>query len=309
MSFQSKFRSFHQTINLGRFSESATLREKRDRVLTRLRNGCQEGFDWFNQGSYEMGTGIKPTSTDYDIDVGVVFNVDDVGRHSPLSIKKLVYDAVGSHTQDVRWKEPCITVQYQQKGEPAFHVDLAVYAQDRYGRLHLARGKEHSGAAYFSWQACDPKGLTSTLGNRWSGEDAAQFRRVVQYLKRWKDVHFPTTGNAAPVGVGLTVLAHLRFSPQRAGWSGPHDDLAALRAVVSSIASGFTQTWSSNGWVYRISAQVPVQPFDDVFARMTDQQMTEFKGRVDTLRGWLDEAARTGSPATLVRAFGSDFPS
>lgn len=308
MSLQAKFRTFHQAINLGRFAENATLREKRDRVLARLEANCPHKFDRFNQGSYEMGTGIKPLSNDYDIDVGIVFPIEDMRAYSPLDIKKRVYDAVAGHTQDVQWKEPCITVQYRRQGEPAFHVDLAIYGRDRLGRLHLARGKQHSGADLVAWQACDPKALTSTLGSRWSGEDAAQFRRVVQYLKRWKDVHFSSEGHSAPVGIGLTVLAHQHFQPARAGWNGPQDDLTALRRVVASIGTGFQRTWSPDRLFYRIRAQVPVQPRDDVLARMTDQQMSEFKSRIDALREWLEAAAQTGSTATLVRAFGNDFP-
>jgi hypothetical protein len=218
----------------------------------------------------------------------------------------LVYDAVKDHTSDVSWKEPCITVQYRSSREPVYHVDLAIYGRDSFGQLHLARGKEYSTGA--RWERCDPQGLTNTIGNRFAADDAAQFRRVVQYLKRWKDVSFPAGGNAAPVGIGLTLLAHRSFVPVRNGYPSSYDDLAAVRALVSSIGSSFTPKWTSTGLAYRIVAQVPVEPRDDVFARMTDQQSTEFKGRIDTLRGYLDESARTGSSAPLRRAFGPDFP-
>ena len=308
MSLNAKFRSFHQAIHLGRFAESAVLREKRDRVLSRLRTNCKYKFEPFNQGSYEMGTGVKPVGGDYDIDVGVVFALSDVARFDPVTIKGYVHDAVLGHTKDVRWKEPCITVQYQQSGEALYHVDLAVYGQDPQGRLHLARGKQHADATSRRWELSDPKGLTTTLGNRWAGEDAAQFRRIVQYLKRWKDVHFPSDGNAAPVGIGLTVLAHHHFAVSKSGYPATYDDFTATRNLVAAIAKSFQTRWLNGAYSDRISATLPVAPANDVFAGMTNQQMTEFKGRVDTLRGWLDEAARTGRTTTLVRAFGTDFP-
>lgn len=59
----------------------------------------------------------------------------------------------------------------------------------------------------------------------------------------------------------------------------------------------------------RLTARMPVAPRDDVFARMTDQQMSEFKVRLDKLAGWLDEARRTGCTGPLRRAFGVAFPS
>ena len=301
MSLQTKFRNFHERIQLRRYSEDATLIQKRDAVLKRLRSNCPSTFTPFNQGSYEMGTGVKPLGGDYDIDVGVIFKLGHFNSfESPRTVKRRVYDAVKEHTSSVSWKEPCITVQYHSAHEPVYHVDLAVYGEDSNGYLYLARCKEHS--ADPRWERCDPKGLIAAIENRFSGEDAAQFRRVVQYLKRWKDENFPAMGNAAPVGIGLTLLAYQSFSP------APYDDLAALRSLVANISASFTPKWSPAGTIYRITAHIPVEPRDDVFARMTDQQSTEFKIRVDALKSHLDEVARTGLLAPLRRAFGTDFP-
>jgi hypothetical protein len=77
---------------------------------------------------------------------------------------------------------------------------------------------------------------------------------------------------------------------------------------VASISKLFMPRRLPTGTAYRITAQFPVEPYDDVFSRMTDQQSTEFKGRIDMLKGYLDEATRTGSSAPLRRALGSDFP-
>lgn len=64
---QRQFQQFDEAIRLKRFNENATLREKREAVLTRLRDGLaakrRQGhpvptFEPFNQGSYQMGTGI-----------------------------------------------------------------------------------------------------------------------------------------------------------------------------------------------------------------------------------------------------------
>ncbi len=306
MSLQSRFRTFHERIQLRRYNEDATLVEKRDAVLTRLRQSSPQTFTWFNQGSYEMGTGVKPIQGDYDIDVGVVFDLSDVASHDPRAVKRWVYEAVRTHTTSVTWKEPCITVQYQASREPVYHVDLAVYGKDFYGRHYLARGKEHSASP--RWEPCDPRGLTSAIEDRFSGDSAAQFRRVVQYLKRWKDVNFSPEGNAAPVGIGLTLLAYTGFVPAKTGYPSTDDDLTALRNLVTNIGASFRPTWANGSTCYRISAYIPVEPRDDVFARMTDQQSSEFKGRIETLKGHLDEAAQTGMTASLKRAFGQDFP-
>ncbi|MCB9761194.1 MAG: nucleotidyltransferase [Alphaproteobacteria bacterium] len=300
MSIQSNFLTFHQTILLSDDDGRANLREKRERVLRRLRLGSPRSFDSFNQGSYAMSTGIVPVNGDYDIDVGVIYS--GAQRPDPLTVKGWVYEAVKDHTSDVVWRRPCITVWYKSGGRRIYHVDLAVYWQDAWGRLSLAVGKQHSSGAHVAWLESDPKGFIEQVKGHLSGEDRAQFRRVIRYLKRWKDVHFPSEGNAAPVGIGITVAALQWFQPVKAGWraegASQYDDLAATQALVRSMRSAFGA---------RLSVRLPVQPFTDVFERMTDQQMLEFRGRLEALDANL-ERARLGASSVLKTAFGEDFP-
>jgi hypothetical protein len=57
----------------------------------------------------------------------------------------------------------------------------------------------------------------------------------------------------------------------------------------------------------RIRARLPVAPWSDPFERMTDQQMQEFRVRIDRLDDWL-MAASQGDVSALGKAFGPDFP-
>lgn len=292
--FQAKFRNFHEAIKLSDRSHNSLLREKRDRVLDRLRDNLRvqgRRFDFFNQGSYAMRTGVRPLDGDYDLDVGVIFSGNT--RPDPLDVKQWVYDAVKGHTSQVEWKNPCVTVQYVQRGEPKYHVDLAVMWDDG-RRLWLARGKPHSTPPHRRWEEDDRRGFVALVRDHHSGDDRDQLRRVVRYLKRWRDVHFPSTGRAAPVGIGLTVLALRGFSPV-AG-----DDLRALHHFVDRTRGEF-------GWNGRITAKMPVAPYDDVFERMTDQQMSEFRRRLDQLSDWLRASEQRGT-AALRDAFGDAFP-
>jgi hypothetical protein len=312
MSFQPLFRKFETTIMLKRFDEYAELREKRDRILKRLRDNLTVKFDWFNQGSYAMGTGIEPPKGDYDIDIGIVFDVDR-RNYDPVTVKGWVHKAVQAHTARVEWRRPCITVYYQQSGEAVYHVDLAILAKDPYtSELHLALGKEHSAKEQLEWQADDRKGFMAAVENRFSGEDAAQFRRVIRYLKRWRDVHFASEGRAAPTGLGLTVAAYHWFQPAKTGSYHDHtnDDLGATVSLVKSMHSRFGSSLDpTNGQPgVRLSLQFPVAPRDDVFARITNQQMLEFHQRLLQLITWLEEARSTGNIAPLRRAFGPEFP-
>jgi hypothetical protein len=305
MSFQSQFRRFHEAILLKRFQENAELRDKREKILKRLRENLPAGtpsFEPFNQGSYEMGTGIKPLDKDYDIDIGILFDVDH-RKHAPVVVKGWVYNAVQGHTARVEWRRPCITVYYQEGGEPKYHVDLAIMAKDVTGGHNwLAIGKQNSGREHQEWQPDDRVGFSEAVDRKFSGEEAAQFRRVIRYLKRWKDVHFSSEGRAAPTGLGLTVAAFYWFRPTMNYEVAPaeYDDLGATTAVVNSMLLNFG--------LQRLSLRFPNAPHDDVFARMTDQQMVEFRQRLDKFRGWLEEARRNNDLAPLRRAFGDAFP-
>ncbi|MCG8422680.1 MAG: nucleotidyltransferase [Proteobacteria bacterium] len=309
MSFQPIFSRFHEAIKLNDKTHNAGLREKRDRIHNRLREKLPYTFTFFNQGSYAMGTGIRPLNDDYDIDVGIVFN--DVYFHDfdPNAVKKWVYDAVSEHTARVEWRRPCITVYYQQHGEAVYHVDLAIFARERNSNgLRLAIGKQHSANDQREWQPDDRKGFIEAVKKRFSGDDDQQFRRVIRYLKRWKDVHFRNQGNAAPSGLGLTVAAYTWFQVNRSFLNGLYDDLGATRGLVRSIRNAFTCRWTLSGNMHRLMLPIPFAPRDDVFSRMSDQQMQEFYQRLQLLEDWLDEAQQSSSTAPLQRAFGSDFP-
>lgn len=308
--FQSRFLRFHDAIKLGNTDENATLREKRDAVLRRMRDRGLT-FTWFNQGSYAMGTGVVPVQADYDIDVGIVFT-GDARPADPLTAKEWVYDAVDGHTPNVEWCRHCIRVQYVRSGEPTYHVDLPVYWKDRWsGALSLAVGKRFSGAGHKEWQDADPQGLVNRVTGHLDGEDRWQFRRVIRFLKRWKDEHFPVMGNAAPVGIGITVLALGGFSPAKdwnASTSSGYDDLKATLNLVNRMRGRFTYTVHDGEYAYRIKEPLAVKPYTDVFERMTNQQMKEFRERLDTLASRLEAAQRSGSSVELVRALGPDFP-
>lgn len=303
---QTAFLNFHREIKLGNTDENATLREKRDNVLQRLRDRGLR-FDWFNQGSYAMGTGIKPLDLDYDIDVGIVLSGQQ--PQDPLAAKQLVFDAAYGHTPVVEWRRHCVRVQYTRQGEPKYHVDLAVYwERELWGgakSLQLAVGKQNSGGAYKEWRDADPKGLVNTVKTIGSGEDQYQFNRVVRYLKRWKDYQFSAQGNAAPRGIALTVAALEFFVPTKsygAHTEADYDDLAALQRVVRGTVGKFGM------YTDRVVLKVPTTPQDDTCAKMTDQQMREFKARLQDLDARLTNATSTGLRSYLVQAFGPDFP-
>lgn len=106
---QKHYAKFHTNIRLGRYDEESTLREKRDLLISTLKDELKKDpngpqfVEYFNQGSYALGTGIKPKNGDYDIDVGVLLDCDKE-EYGSVEIKKIVRDALTHSNRTVTIK-------------------------------------------------------------------------------------------------------------------------------------------------------------------------------------------------------------
>ncbi|MED4284979.1 nucleotidyltransferase [Priestia megaterium] len=313
-----QFKDFHDAIKLK--EENATLKEKRDIIINKLKEKLPDKtnykFSVFNQGSYAMNTGIKPLGSDYDIDVGLYFEMskNDV---KPVPAKQWIKDALEGHTKDIKMKVPCVTVTYQA----GYHVDVTVYAATNDDdKVYLAKGKPGSLEENKVWEESNPKDLIKEIRDHLSDEgDRKQFRRIVRYLKRWKDVNF-NNGSGKPTGIALTSCVYHWLNIQRG--IDPFDgkrtyrDLDALINIVSTMHWNFVDEIVEVDGEYksmpRLKVELPVKPYPELFQKMTPKQMVTFKERLGTLLDKLQEAKDHSDPTDaaeiLQTQFGSDFP-
>ncbi|BAQ67021.1 nucleotidyltransferase [Geminocystis sp. NIES-3709] len=325
VNLQTQFSKFHETIKID-FDESQYLRDKRDLIVNNLREGLKKLFavqslqppifHSFNQGSYDLATGVEPpTGQDYDIDVGIVFHFSR-NHYQPVQVKEWVYHALSSFNRTVEIKRPCVRVQYHQNGEKWFHVDLAIYSsdQDNFGREinYIAKGYSNSSEDYKFWEVSEPFKLKELLKSKFPDQlDRDQFRRIIRYLKRWKDYNFSSTIAGKPTGIALTACCYNLFEPkknyeyQSYPYQYKYNDLEALKNVVNGIISMFN-------WQNQIIVQLPVQPYNDLFEKMTDDQMKSFKNKLITLKNTLITASNeydsSDACLKLQKVFGPDFP-
>lgn len=329
---QDYFDWFHSTIKLGRSEHAQTLREKRDIVREKLnrrlpavfaaaRAVCPR-FEFRDQGSYSMDTGVVPVNGDFDIDQALYFYVDPEEYPNPVLLKRRVRDALAGHTpgdgtrDGVTVRRPCVTVQYHRAGEPVYHVDIAIYSHGSCssdGVTRLAMGKEQSGPEHRYWQASDPRGLSGLVSARFRGADLQQFKRVVRYLKRWKDENFKSKGHAAPPGIALTVAAYDHLQPSYR--AGRPDDLSALGELTDALTRRFEtrHNWFFGTRSAAIRIELPVEPRSNLCERMTGGQMERFLTKLECLKHATDAARRTRSEqkacVQLRAVLGDDFPS
>lgn len=304
---QRLFERFHDTIKLEENDGRLKLRTKRELLLKTLRKKMAAhslAFEAFDQGSYAMRTGVVPKDGNFDIDVGLVFDCSRERFPNPVELKRLVHDALAENNRTASIRRACVTVTYYRDGVPDYHVDLALYVKGAGDSLLLAKGKMHSQEDKCEWVTAAPKKLTEYVLSKFTGEEQAQFRRCIRYLKCWRDEKF-TVG--APVSVALTVAAAMWFKPTVAE-EGSSCDLAALHALVKKMKNNFGNNLKLTGLV------IPLPGIQDIdlMSRLSAAQMNAFKKRLSSLDEALSkcyEDVPIPTAAEVLRSqFGADFP-
>ena len=269
-----------------------------------------------------MRTEVEPIDKEYDIDVGLRFNVNKKDYEDPLTLKKQIRDILKNHTEyGAQIKTPCVTVTYKKDGETAYHVDIVTYSyedkEDKESQLYLARGKEFAKAENIKWEEADPLGLIDEIENRYSSLDKEQYKRVIRYLKRWKNLNFTSDGNNEVPGIGITLLAYNLFVASKdydyLEDEYHYNDLDALINFIKEIRNKFIPKYDPNSddYKYSISLDLPVQPYTNVFSKMTLNQTNNFRNKICKLYDDLiivkDEADIIEQCKKLNQIFGEDF--
>lgn len=302
---QKYFEQFHQKIRTD-YEMSETLRDKRDIILNRIRKHLAEkgrpAFLEMNQGSYRMKTGVVPIAElEFDIDVALRFKFSDIA-YDAKTVRGWVFEAVDGHTEKVESRGPCARVTYKD----GYHVDLVVYA-----RWTDALGAEQYRLAHKTdgWRPADPVGLLDRIrearkpfdGTEDKATKTDQFRRCVRYQRRWIDELIPKESTAKPTGLAFVLLAMQELTLHLT-WMGLPDDRSALEALATSAANTFG----------RLVAVKPTPEYEDMFGRLTNEEMSDVKGRyaamAKALRGADEEVDPVVACGILQKVFGPDFP-
>ncbi|PZM82123.1 MAG: hypothetical protein DKM50_04310 [Candidatus Margulisiibacteriota bacterium] len=177
----------------------------RDSNIKRLESGLAKDSnpmpEYINQGSYAMHTINQHPSNDYDIDLGVIFNKDDlIGARgadmTALDARKMVLQAMKDDrfTKEPQIRVNCIRVFYNE----GHHVDMPVYRKTD-DKLELASS---------DWYQSDPAAVTKWFCDNVDKkspdtENGKQMRRVVRLIKYWSRSRFSWN---MPSGFIISVL-------------------------------------------------------------------------------------------------------
>ncbi len=173
--------------------EQDKLRGYRDANLDRLKNGLEKNDEPaykkdISQGSYAMHTINQHPNNDYDIDVGIIFDREDLkgsqgGDKSALAARQMVCEAM----QNDRFNRApevlknCVRVYYEE----GYHVDMPVYRQYEDGNGDIVQELASS-----DWEESDPEAITKwyneTVKEKSPDTDnGRQMRRVTRLIKKW----------------------------------------------------------------------------------------------------------------------------
>ncbi len=309
---QKQFNEFHDSIKLT--DENKLLQEKKDKLKDDLEENLKEEDpsvkEYLLQGSYAIYTGIIPKDGDYDIDVGVVLDCNK-NDYEPVDLKEIVKTALQNNFRIPKIRRPCVTTQYIKNGKNEYHVDMPVYVEEN-GSYYIAMGKSGSSEDKKFWELSDPKYLVDWInGISDDSDERAQFRRIVKYLKYWNS-HKMNDGNPLP-SIAITIFSRYYFVKYIDFYSNKPNDLKALRSIVQSILNNFHFTGydEKRSPIYRISVNLPCQPYSDTFAKVTDKKMKTFKEKLEKFKNDLDEAVDEERPEVaceLISKHLKNFP-
>jgi len=154
-----EFNKFYRTEVVLPETEQSELREKRKLNIKRLRDGllqynAEKDKDYAVaedriQGSMAMHTTVQNDKNDYDIDVGIVFESNNLNDLGPLASRNVVADALRRKTKqfadepDV--KTSCVRLKYASTG---YHVDFAIFKRYKEDSENNNYIYEHAGAEW-----------------------------------------------------------------------------------------------------------------------------------------------------------------
>jgi len=191
-------------------SKQNELREKRKLNVDRLKKGIEK-YNEENktsykvsedriQGSMAMHTVVQNDHNNYDIDVGIVFEKENLGDIGPLATRNMVSSALKKETwqftEDPEVKTSCVRIKYSE----GYHVDFAIYRRFKDYGWEENYSYEHAG---FEWSVRDLKALEDWFKDEIK-EKGDVLRKVIRLSKTfcrsresWKEM---------PSGLIQTVL-------------------------------------------------------------------------------------------------------
>lgn len=282
--------------------------------------------DIYPQGSLRLGTTVRPlASQEYDLDL--VCEIDlDWCRTDPLKVLGAVEKRLRenkSYAKMIERKNRCIRLTYAQQ----FHMDILPACPadplEEDGNLKVPDRRAQS------WKDSNPKGYAEwfeersiplgslvvkaevePLPDQESVEQKPPLKRVVQLIKRHRDIYFESKPDLAPISVVLTTLAGMNYGGEA---SVNESMLHVLQGILGSIRSArgrlkvlnptnpaedLSERWDSVGTLYPAFVDF-IDTFHSRWRKINELRGLELADRLKQMFG---EAVTTEAIEEQVKA-------
>lgn len=258
----------------------------------------------YPQGSMKLGTTVKPFRWDeYDLDFVCEFRLAVNSIQSPSHLLGLLESRLREHKfyrSILEVKNRCVRLNYAKE----FHMDILPACPDfsTGGSCLFVPDRKSQ-----TWKHSNPKGYADWFESRCglglkllmesrrlmekaepipaqeAAEEKAILKRVVQLLKRWRDIHYQRNPRLAPISMVLTTMAAQAYG-------GQHTVTEAMTAILENfillIARGKPRIYVPN----------PANPKEDLSERWDDpaQYHAFVDGISDLQKRWSAALIATG---------------
>jgi len=289
-----QFKKFHEEILLSKTQKStlSTSRDSdRDAIKTYFKDTLKQKVpDFEMQGSYIMGTVVNPPKDgEYDLDDGVYLNnlpadfLDDTNHITNAHnwIEKALADKTKEGVTD---KNTCVRLTYAKN----YHIDFPIYCKSN-DITYLA----HKSAGWIQSSPIELKEWFEKVT-----ADCPQKKKIVRYLKAWRDFQRASSSSKFPSGMVLTLLA-----VQDSYYTEDDEDQYALLETCRKIHEGLSKSF--NLWR-------PVAPWEDLLTGYSKTRKTDFLDKLASLISNGDAAIKCDKPSKAsekwIKVFGDRFP-
>lgn len=284
----SAFKTFDKNITLSE-SKRTELTTSRKAIRDTIRGSFSDkgwsSVKFHMQGSIAMNTAVNPINgDDYDLDDGVYLSdfedAEEDTWPSYQTAHRWVRNAVEDETSsDPIDKNTCVRIPYKH----GYHIDMPIYIMSN-GVAYLAHKRD-------GWIKSDAKEFRDWFSGECKTTDN-QLRRIVRYLKRWKDYK-----EVNLKGIELTILAVNNFE------ESPGRDDDALRYTVSNIIDTLDVSFS---------CIKPVEPKDDLLEGSSqtriDSVMSSLRKLLEALESAKEIESDKEASEILIKVLGNSFP-
>lgn len=279
----------------------ARITQLNERVAA-ITNFLQTGEDQFAenfidvlpQGSYAHRTIINPVQQNDEFDADLLLEMDEVeGWEAEDYVQELytVFRSSATYRDMVSRHARCVKVDYAN----AFHIDVVPY-MERHGEHYITNRDENL------FELTNPEGYNEWLDgkNRLASGRLVKVIRLMKYLRDFKNT-FDCKSVILSILLGNSVN-------DAAAW-GDDSQYKDVPSALKSIIGSLDDYLQDNEVMPSIDD--PSEPSQNFNHRWTQEKYENFRNRIHTYRGWVDEAYDETdleqSKAKWRRLFGEKF--